>query len=101
MGAFRKTMPAITGQLALKKQVASSTVIEGIFMEAACFVAPFENSKNIVSSEGSYLGMFESSGIRESDNGTPRSAATHPNDAASELTQPYQCPAKLDAGDKR
>jgi hypothetical protein len=86
-------MPAITGQFALKKWIASSIVIEGILMEAACFVAPFENSKNIVSSEGSYLGMFESSGIRESGKTVPRSAATHPNDAAPELTQPYQRPA--------
>jgi hypothetical protein len=64
-------MPAITGQLALKKQVASSIVIEGILMEAACFVAPFEHSKYIVSSEGSNLGMLESSGIRETGKTAP------------------------------
>jgi hypothetical protein len=60
-------------------------------MDAACFVTPFENSKNIVSSEGSYLGMLESSGVHKFGNGTSGRSTTHSNDAASKLTRPYLC----------
>jgi hypothetical protein len=62
VGVFRAAMPAIVAQLTLKKYIASSAVIEGILIEAACFVMPSENSKNTVSSEGSYFGMLASSG---------------------------------------
>ena len=63
VGGFRAAMPAMVAQLTLKKFIVSSAVIEGILIEAACFVMPsFENSKNTVSSEGSYFGMLASSG---------------------------------------
>ena len=54
-------------------------------MDAACFLTPSENSKNMVSSEGSYLGMLESSGIHKFGNGTSGRSTSHSTGCRPEI----------------
>jgi transcriptional regulator with XRE-family HTH domain len=62
VGAVRAAIPAMVARFVLKKCIASSEVIEGIFIEAACLIVPLQISKNTVCKKGSYFGVLANSG---------------------------------------